>query len=252
MLRISVVTVVRNSVETLKRTLQSVSTQSYPAIEHILIDGASSDGSLELAKEFASHLAHVVSEQDAGIYDAMNKGLALATGSIIVFLNADDFFVAQDVLARVAELMTYNDLDVLTSNVAYFRPKNSERIVRVYNSARFDKSKLRIGFMPAHPGLFVRRQILVDAGGYNSSYSVAGDFELIARIMSRNSGLKLMHYPKVLVKMQLGGVSTSDLKTRWRINKELLKACEENGIKTNLFKLLMRYPRKALEYLWFV
>lgn len=246
-IKVSVVTVVRNAAETLSRTLESVSSQSYSNIEHILIDGASTDLSFEIAKSF-SHLAQMVSEPDRGIYDAMNKGLALATGDVVVFLNADDFFVSNDAIASAVEIIASEDLDVLSGNVAYFRPGKPSKVVRLYDSSHFNNTKLENGLMPAHPGLFVRRQLLQEAGGFNASYRVAGDFELMAKMLTNNPELRLKHFPRVLVKMQLGGASTFDLRTRWRINQELLRACRENGIKTNMMKLMMRYPRKLLEY----
>lgn len=250
LLKITVVTVCFNAVKTLGRSISSVGKQTHPNIEHILVDGGSQDGTMDLVAQSGAHLAHVISEPDKGIYDAMNKGLALATGDVVAFLNADDFYASPEILSEVAECMQSERLDILRGNVAFFRLGKEERIVRVYDSGHFDPKKLANGWMPAHPALFVRRELLDGVGGFKTDYKIAGDFELIARICA-NANPKFGHLAKVLVKMQTGGISTSGWRARWLINKEILRACRENGIKTNMFKILLRYPRKLTELCWY-
>lgn len=249
-MKISVVTVGYNAEKTLGRTLDSVAQQIYPNVEHILIDGGSTDASMDVAKKSGAHLAKLLSEPDKGIYDAMNKGLALATGDVVAFLNADDFYASDDTLSQVAQVMVSNQLDILAGNVAFFRLGSEDKIVRIYNSARFEVEKLAIGLMPAHPALFVRRDVLDRAGGFKADYKIAGDFELIARILTQQN-IKMQHLSKVLVKMQLGGISTSGWAARLQMNREILRACAENGIKTNLLNIWLRYPAKLLELRWF-
>jgi glycosyltransferase involved in cell wall biosynthesis len=171
-LKVSIITVSYNAEKTLARTLESVANQNYSNVEHILIDGGSNDTSMAIAAKSGAHLAMSLSEPDKGIYDAMNKGLALATGDVVAFLNADDFYASDDVLTQVAQVMASNQLDILTGNVAFFRSASVNKIERIYNSGRFDIKKLAIGLMPAHPALFVRQDILVKAGGFKADYKI--------------------------------------------------------------------------------
>jgi len=248
-MKISVVTVSFNAEKTLGRTLDSVAQQTYSNIEHILIDGGSTDASMHIAEKSGKHLAKSLSGPDKGIYDAMNKGLDLSTGDVVAFLNADDFYASEEILSQVAEAMVANQLDILTGNVAFFRSGMEDRIARVYNSGRFEIKKLASGLMPAHPALFIRREALLRAGGFKTDYRIAGDFELIARMLTQQK-MKMGHLPKIFVKMQLGGISTSGWRARLLMNREILRACAENGIRTNLYKIWLRYPQKLLELNW--
>ncbi len=247
-MKISVITVCYNSELTLNRALQSVINQNWPFIEYIVIDGASTDGSLEIIDRFRSQLAHVVSEPDNGIYDAMNKGLDLAGGDIVCFLNADDHYSHQKVLSQVAKQMTDHNLDALMGDVAFFHSHEPTRIIRRFRSNRFRPDRLPWGLMPAHPALFLRKTVIARVGRFNTNYRIAGDFEFIVRAFT-NQGLHYRYIPEVLVHMQTGGVSTSGLWSKILLNREVLKACRENGLQTNLFKILSKYPRKILEYI---
>jgi glycosyltransferase involved in cell wall biosynthesis len=246
LIRISVITVCYNSAKTLERTLSSVAEQTWTNKQHIVIDGASQDGSLEILNRHKHQLDYVLSEPDAGIYDAMNKGLLQVNGDIICFLNADDYYTSDKVLSFVASAMSLNNLDALTADVDFFHENKPERIVRRYRSDRFNTKKLAWGWMPAHPGLFLRSQLVRRVGYFKPDYKIAGDFEYIIRVFySQHAQYK--HYPEVLVRMQTGGVSDRGWQSKILLNKEMLRACRENGIKTNLFKLMSRYPLKLLE-----
>lgn len=243
---ISVITVCFNSSLTIERTLQSVVTQDYPEVEHILIDGGSTDGTLDIIERFRTGLACVVSEPDNGIYDAMNKGLARATGDVVCFLNADDQYASHDVLSRVANQMSAEQLDALMGDVGYFHASNPSREVRRYRSDRFTPERLAWGWMPAHPALFLKRSVIDRVGQFNTTYKIAGDYEFVIRAFYGHA-LRYVHTPKVLVRMQTGGVSTNGWRAKVQLNKEVLRACHENGVKTNIFKILSKYPAKLLE-----
>ncbi|MFJ3056092.1 glycosyltransferase family 2 protein [Herbaspirillum sp. NPDC087042] len=245
-LRISVITVCYNSAATLGAALQSVADQSWPHIEHIVIDGASTDGTLEIIEQFRPHLAKVVSERDHGIYDAMNKGLALASGDIICFLNADDHYAWNGALADVAQQMQEHRLEALLGDVAFFHAGEPARTVRRYRSNRFHPDRLAWGWQPAHPALFLRRNVIERVGQFKTSYRIAGDFEFIVRAF-HGANLRYRHLPKVYVRMQTGGASTDGLKSKIRLNREVLRACRENGLRTNMLKILSKYPLKLLE-----
>ena len=245
---ISVITACYNSASTIERALQSVANQDWPHVEHILIDGASTDGTMAVIERFRSRLACVVSEPDDGIYDAMNKGLARATGDVVCFLNADDQYVSDKVLSIVANQMHANQLDALMGDVSFFHASNPNRQVRRYRSDRFTPARLAWGWMPAHPALFLTRPVVDRVGRFNTTYKIAGDYEFIIRAFYGHA-LRYAHVPMVLVRMQTGGVSTDGWRAKVLLNKEVLRACRENGVRTNMLKILSKYPAKLFELL---
>lgn len=246
-MKISVITVCYNSAETIAYTLQSVRGQTYGNVEHIVVDGRSTDKTLEIVAAEGSHVVKLISEKDNGIYDAMNKGIQLATGDVVAFLNADDLYKDADVLAQVAQVMQTEQLDALYGDVEFFRAGQQDVVVRRYNSGRFTAGRLGWGWMPAHPALFVRRALFERYGMFRTDYRIAGDFEFIARVF-KHPELRHWHLPKSLVCMQMGGVSTSGWRATLQLNREMMRACRANAIQTNWLKMLVRYPLKALEF----
>lgn len=247
-MKICIITVAFNAAHTIADTLQSVATQTHPDIEHIVVDGASTDGTLDVIKSYGARVSKMISEPDAGIYDAMNKGIQLATGDVVGFLNADDVYADTCVLARVADAMVREDLDALFGDVEFFRAETPGRTVRRYRSARFGPDRIAWGWMPAHPALFLHRRVFERFGSFRTDYRIAGDFELVARIFHANT-LKYRHLPEVLVRMRTGGVSTGGWRNTLLLNREVLRACRENGIPTNPLMVLSKYPAKLLEFL---
>ena len=248
-MKISIITVSYNSAATLERSLQSVAEQDWPKVEHIVIDGGSTDISMEIVERYHSQLAHVVSEPDKGIYEAMNKGLALASGDIVCFLNADDLYAHSQVLSQVAMQMREHRLDALMGDVGFFHEQNPQRLIRRYRSDRFHPKRLAWGWMPAHPALFLSSAVVQRVGRFRTDYRIAGDFEYVVRTF-HNHTLRYQHLPEVLVRMQTGGVSTNGWRSKVLLNQEVLRACRENDVQTNMFKILAKYPVKALELLF--
>lgn len=247
-MKISVITVAFNAAATIAETLDSVAAQTCPGVEHIVVDGASTDGTLEVIKRHGQRVAHLISEPDHGIYDAMNKGLRLATGDIIGFLNADDVYADTGVLARVSATMEAEGLDALFGDAEFVSPDRPDRPLRRYRSERFRPARLAWGWMPAHPTLFLRRHVYERFGLFRTDYRIAGDFELVAR-MFHGDTLKYRHVPEVLVRMRTGGVSTGGWRNTLLLNREVLRACRENGISTSLPRILSKYPAKLLEFI---
>lgn len=247
-MRVTIITVAFNAAATIADTLGSIAEQTHPDIEHIVIDGASTDGTLEVAKRHGKRVARLISESDKGIYDAMNKGLRLATGDIVGFLNADDVYADTGVLARVSATMEAERLDALFGDAEFVNSDRPDRPLRRYRSERFHPGRIAWGWMPAHPTLFLRRQVYERFGLFRTDYRIAGDFELVAR-MFHDDTLKYRHLPEVLVRMRTGGVSTGGWRNTLLLNREVLRACRENGISTNLPKILSKYPAKLLEFI---
>lgn len=247
-MKITVITVCFNSAATIADTLRSVSSQTHPDIEHVIIDGGSRDDTVSLAKTLGRSGGIIISEPDKGIYDAMNKGVRRATGEVIGFLNADDMYADDGVLARVCSLMQQHELDALYGDAEFVRPSNLSKPVRRYRSDRFRPDRIAWGWMPAHPALFLRRQVFERYGMFRPDYRIAGDFELVARIFHKGE-LAYEYIPEVLVRMRTGGVSTGGLRNTLLLNREVLRACRENGISSNWLKILSKYPTKLGEFL---
>lgn len=247
-MHISIITVTFNAAQTIADTLASVVEQTHPNIEHIVVDGGSMDGTLAVIQQHGQHVARLISEPDRGIYDAMNKGLGLATGEIVGFLNADDIYAESTILAQVSAIFAKENLDALFGDVEFFSPDRPTQPVRRYHSERFRPERISWGWMPAHPALFLRREVYERFGEFKTDYRIAGDFELVAR-MFHGGTLRYQHLPEVLVKMRTGGVSTGGWRNTLLLNQEVLRACRENGIPTNLVKILSKYPAKLLEFL---
>ena len=248
-MKISVITVCFNSQTTIERSVQSVVDQQWPEVEHIVIEGGSTDGTLAILERFRPHLAVLVSDPDKGIYDAMNKGLARATGDVICFLNADDQYADANVLAEVAHQMRMHQLDALVADVGFFKAGDPTRMTRRYRSDRFSPQHLSWGWMPAHPGLFLTREVVQRVGQFKTDYRIAGDYEYVVRTFHGHD-LHYKHLPSVVVNMQAGGISNSSWRNRLLLNREVVRACKENGIHTNLLKILVKYPFKLLELMF--
>jgi glycosyltransferase involved in cell wall biosynthesis len=248
-MKVSVITACYNSARTIADTIRSVSSQSYRNIEHVVVDGGSRDGTLDIIAARRASIAKLIPGPDNGIYDALNKGLAESSGDIIGFLHSDDIYADDDVIECVAQEFSAHPLDAVYGDLAYIRNDDLDRIVRVYYSGRFRPSRIAWGWMPAHPALFLARKVFDTFGRFKTDYTIAGDFEFVARIFS-TPGFKYRYLPKVLVKMRMGGVSTKGWKSTVTLNREVLRACRENGIDSNYLKILSKYPAKALEFLF--
>jgi glycosyltransferase involved in cell wall biosynthesis len=210
--------------------------------EHIVIDGASSDETVQVIKS-TSPSSILVSEPDGGIYDAMNKGIQLATGDIVGVLNSDDFYIGPQVLERVAAKFRHSGAGALFADLVYVRPDNLNQVVRYYSGAGFAPDKFAWGWMPPHPTFFVRRELYQRYGLFCTDYKIAADYELTARFLARHK-VSYAYLPEVLVCMRTGGVSTR-LSSNWILNREILRACAVNGIDTNIWKIYSKYFTKV-------
>lgn len=247
-MKVSVITACYNSAKTIADSLDSVAAQTYSDIEHIIVDGGSGDGTLVAIEGHRRRVATLISGPDHGIYDALNKGIAASSGDIVAFLHSDDVYAATDVIERIVEEMTTQSLEALYGDAAFVKGDDLDRIVRVYSSRRFRPSRIGWGWMPAHPALFVSRKLYRQYGVFKTDYAIAGDFEFVARLFAKPT-FRYAYVPRVLVKMRMGGSSTRGWRSTLTVNREVLRACRENGIPTNYLKILSKYPAKALEFL---
>ena len=245
-MKVSIITVTYNSAATLQDTLESVKRQDYPNIEHILVDGASKDGTVNIIRSYP-HVAKYVSERDKGLYDAINKGILMSTGDVIGILNSDDFFPHDKVISNMVKVFKEQNVDAVYGDIAFVRPENLQRVVRHYSSKKFHPKKFAYGYMPAHPSFYVKREFYEQYGLYKLDYKIAADYELLMRFMHSNH-LKYAYNPEVMVYMRTGGVSNKNVLSRWTLNKEIIRACKENGVNTNMFIVSLKYIFKVFEY----
>lgn len=250
-MKVSLISVCLNSEHHIRTTIESVLYQSYPVIEYILVDGASNDMTLDIIKSYEPKFKgrlKWISEPDTGMYEAMNKGIRLATGEIVGILNSDDFYNHTNCIATVAKVFENSLIDACFADVHFVKPENLAKRVRYYSSSRFRPSQFRWGFMPAHPSFFVRKKFFDEIGYYKTDYHIAADYELLIRYLFINK-LKYQYIPLDMVTMRTGGISTQSWKSNYILNKEIVKACKENGIYTNLFMLSLKYFRKIFEFI---
>jgi glycosyltransferase involved in cell wall biosynthesis len=246
-MKISIVTVTYNRKNTIQEVIKSIKSQSYSNIEHLIIDGASTDGSLDVIRKIIPSETIFISEPDDGIYDALNKGIMRSTGDVVGILHSDDVYASDDVLAKVAAEFSYKNVDAVYADAEFFSNGNPDNIIRRYRSNRFNKKKLAWGWMPAHTTIFFRRSVFESFGLYKTDYKIAADLEFVARVFTSKE-FKATYVPSIWVKMQIGGVSTSGLRNTILLNREVLRALRENGIKTNLVKIFLRYFLKIFEF----
>lgn len=230
--KLSVVTVCYNPGPILLEAIKSVQMQDFRQVEHLIIDGGSTDGTAERVAEVLRAGDVFVSEPDKGIYDAMNKGVARASGDAIALLNADDRYADPGVLSRIARRFDETGVDAVLGDVTFFRAGAPGKSIRRYNSGFFRPSRLRWGVMPAHPAMVLTRAAYDRVGLYRTDYKITADFEFIVRAFHEHK-LSYSYMRDVFVKMQVGGVSTAGAEARQRINQEFLRACRENGIYSN-------------------
>ena len=245
-MKISVITAVYNRKNTIERVIQSIRSQDYNDIEYIIIDGSSNDGTCEIIKQNLQSGDKFISEPDFGIYDALNKGIELSTGEIICFLHSDDIFDNNNVLTTISSIFKNQDFDVVYGDVIFFNKNNIALKSRHYKSKKLSKKNLSWGFMPAHPAMFIRKNVYKEIGLFNINYKIAGDYDFLCRLVNHGK-YKFKKIPNILIRMQSGGVSTKNIKNKILLNREVLRACKNNKINSNYIKLIIKYFFKIIE-----
>jgi glycosyltransferase involved in cell wall biosynthesis len=247
-MRLSVITVCFNSAETISETLASVATQDAADFEHIIIDGNSSDDTMSIVHRHAHARLRWVSEPDSGLYDAMNKGIKMATGEYVVFLNSDDHFARPDVLSQVSLKLCQTDADCLFGDTIFVRHDGQTPAGRNYSASGFRKWWLRVGVMPPHPSMFMRRQLVQKLGSFDTSYQIAADFDLVARaLLLANASWTTL--PVTLTKFRVGGRSTGGISANLHVGREIARSLRALGQPLSSLVVQLRYPIKSLQLL---
>ncbi|NOT76608.1 MAG: glycosyltransferase [Cyclobacteriaceae bacterium] len=247
-MRISLITVSYNSEATIADTIMSVRSQNYKDIEYIIVDGNSKDGTVNIIQREGSIVTKWISEPDKGLYDAMNKGIQMATGEVVGIINSDDYYFDDQIISKVAEAFSDSQIDATFGDLIFVDPMNLKKIVRTYSSKKWHPEKFAWGFMPAHPTFFVRRKFYDVVGPFKTDYKIAADYEMLIRLLYVNK-LKYKYLPMTMVVMRKGGVSSRGLNSNIVLNQEILRGCRENGIRTNYLKIYSKYFTKLSELL---
>lgn len=247
-MKISIITASFNSAESIAYALQSVASQQYTDIEHIIIDGKSSDDTIRIVSEYP-HVSVVVSEPDKGIYDAMNKGIARATGDVIGILNSDDYYVSEDVIHKIAQIFISNpSVDCLYADLDYVSKKDTSRTIRKWRSGAYNDQSFYLGWMPPHPTFFVRRKLYESYGYFNLSLQTAADYELMLRFLLRHKAT-CYYLQQTIIHMRAGGASNVSIWNRIKANKQDRKAWALNNLRPRFYTLWLKPIRKIMQYI---
>lgn len=228
-MKISIITATYNSEKTIKHTLNSVLEQNYKNIEHIIVDGLSSDDTLNIIHQSSNNICKIISEKDKGIFDALNKGIAHASGDVIGFLHSDDFFASNDAVTSIINQFKNTNTDAVYGDLEYVSNTDINKVIRHWKSGSYHKNKLKNGWMPPHPTFYMRREIYQQLGGFNLNYQIAGDYESILRYLFLNN-ISVSYCPKTLVKMRTGGISNRNLKSIMLKTLEDMRAMKSVGL----------------------
>lgn len=245
-MKISIITVSYNSDKTIDDTIQSVLSQDYPDIEYIIVDGLSKDNTINIVKSYGTKISKFVSEKDEGIYDAMNKGIEMATGDVVGILNSDDFYADSKVISKIAKKFEGN-VDGVYADLVYVAADNKSKIVRHWKSGEYYEGAFLKGWMPPHPTFFVRKSVYVNFGKFTDKLRSAADYEIMLRFIHKHK-IRLSYLPEVVVHMRSGGNSNNSLKSRIRGNKEDRLAWKMNGLKPSALTLIRKPLSKISQF----
>ena len=244
MIKFSIITVCFNSEKTIKDTIESVIGQNYLDFEYIIVDGGSQDNTLSIIESYHRSITKIISEEDRGMYDALNKGIKLASGNLIGILHSDDVFADENVVSSIAEVFTHNQVDVVWGDVVFIDKR--DKIRRLYSGSGISPLSFEHGIMPPHPAVFIRKDCYEKHGYFNIKYKIASDYDLLLRFLKLNN-LKYYYLSKVLVKMRIGGISNRSISNIIELNKEIYKIHRSNGFPISAISLMKKIPTRIKE-----
>ena len=248
-MKISIITSVFNNTEFIEDCIKSVLKQNYKNIEYIIIDGGSTDGTIDVIKKYEEKISKYISEPDKGIYDALNKGIKLTSGDIIGFLHADDFYANNSVLETVVLHMTKHDVDSCYGDLFYINKSNPNKVIRHWKSRPYKDGLFKMGWMPPHPTFFVKKEIYDKFGYFNTEFKIAADYELMLRFLEKYK-ISTHYIPDVFIKMRIGGVSNRSLKNIFIKSCEDYKAWKINNLNGGISTILLKNLSKIPQFLW--
>jgi glycosyltransferase involved in cell wall biosynthesis len=247
-LKVSLITVVFNRAATIEQTIRSVLEQTYPHIEYIVVDGASADGTLDIIQQYSDRIDQFISEKDNGVYDAINKGIRMATGDIIGLLHADDRFAHPDLIKNIVRHFSEQPkIECIFGDVSFVRPDNPDEIIRYVSSSIFNINRFQYGIMPAHPTFYCYKKFFDLHGLYRTDLDIAADFDLLLRFLKIHK-LTFKYIPELMIEMNVGGKSTSGLSSTLKINREIRRVLKEHNISSSYLHLYSRYFIKIKEF----
>ena len=247
-MKISIITVCLNTEDTIAETISSVKEQLYHDIEHIIVDGGSKDLTVDIIKSTAKENSIIVSEQDGGIYDAMNKGINLSSGNVIGFLNAGDIFFAKDVIDKIANRMSQGSVDACWGDLCYVAKDDPARIIRFWKSSNYIPGSFSKGWVPPHPCFYARKEIYDVFGVFDLQYPLAADFEIMSRFLSKHN-INTVYIPEVFVRMRLGGATNANIGNILTQNIEIFKSMLKNGIRPSPFFVFNKFIEKVKQFM---
>jgi len=246
-MKVSIITAVLNGKDTIENAIRSILTQKYKDIEHIIIDGSSTDGTLEVIGRCKHRIAKILSEPDKGIYDALNKGISLSIGEIIGVLHADDFYAHDEVLKTIIDVFEKENVDSCYGDLQYVHKNDPNKVIRHWKSSEYRHGKFKSGWMPPHPTFFVRRWVYEKYGYFNTDFRIAADYELMLRFLEKHR-ISTYYIPEVLIKMRLGGASNKSLRNMWVKSSEDYKAWRVNNLSGGVYTIFLKNISKIPQF----
>lgn len=246
-MKISIITIAYNSGHSIADAINSVLAQTYPDIEYIIVDGKSKDQTVEIVKSYGDRIAKFVSEPDKGIYDALNKGIRMATGDVVGFMHSDDLFASNEIIAKVAGIFQQQEVDSIYGDLQYVYKNDTTKVLRYWKSGKFSRTKLKLGWMPPHPTFYVKKKIYDQYGLFNTEFRIAADYDTMLRFLGKHR-ISSVYLPTVMVKMRVGGASNRSLKNIIKKSKEDMKAIHDNHF-GSVFTLVFKNLRKVTQFI---
>lgn len=246
-MKVSIITITYNSAQTVEQTILSVINQTYTNIEYILVDGLSTDATLQIAEKYKHRISTIISEKDKGLYDALNKGIALATGDVVGILHSDDFYTHPSVIQNYVDLFLKTGAAAAYGDLYYVDREDTAKIIRTWKSGTYRQGSFLNGWMPPHPTFFVKRNVYEKFGVFNTEFKTAADYELMLRFIHKNK-IALAYLPEFTVKMRVGGASNESVVNRVNANREDRRAWDINGLKPRFYTLYLKPLRKILQF----
>lgn len=247
-MKVSIITITYNSAATLEDTIKSVVSQDFPDIEYIIVDGLSKDSTLSIVNRYSPYIAKVVSEKDKGLYDALNKGIRLATGEVVGMLHSDDLYADNNVISKVAQQFAADpSVEALYADMVFVDRNDSGKVLRTWKAGAYEEDAFKKGWMPPHPTFFVRKSVYDRFGGFNLDLKLSADYELMLRLIHKHK-IKIAYLPETIVKMRMGGLSNHSFFVKLKANIEDKMAWKINDLKPGMFTTLRKPLKKLFQY----